>query len=102
MDHHGNILKIISLENDVTDQVKMEEALKHSKEELGLMLEEARNEVKEQFAEIESVKIRNEKMLEGALDAIITTNNDGLIEFFNAAAEKRSEERRVGKEGRAR
>ncbi len=88
MDHHGNILKIISLENDVTDQVKMEEALKHSKEELGLMLEEARNEVKEQFAEIESVKIRNEKMLEGALDAIITTNNGGLIEFFNAAAEK--------------
>jgi PAS domain S-box-containing protein len=27
-------------------------------------------------------------MLEGALDAIITTNNEGVVEFFNAAAEK--------------
>jgi PAS domain S-box-containing protein len=88
MDHNGEILKILSLENDITEQVKMEEALKHSKEELGQMLEEAKNEVKEQFAEIEAVKIRNEKMLEGALDAIITTNNDGVVEFFNAAAEK--------------
>jgi PAS domain S-box-containing protein len=88
MDHNGDILKIISLENDITEQVKMEEALKHSKEELGQMLEEAKNEVKEQFAEIEAVKIRNEKMLEGALDAIITTNNEGVVEFFNAAAEK--------------
>lgn len=88
MDHNGEILKILSLENDITEQVKMEEALKHSKEELGQMLEEAKNEVKEQFAEIEAVKIRNEKMLEGALDAIITTNNEGVVEFFNAAAEK--------------
>jgi PAS domain S-box-containing protein len=88
MDHNGDILKILSLENDITEQVKMEEALKHSKEELGQMLEEAKNEVKEQFAEIEAVKIRNEKMLEGALDAIITTNNEGVVEFFNAAAEK--------------
>ncbi len=88
IDHNGEILKILSLENDVTEQVKMEEALKRSKEELGLLLEEAKNEVKEQFKEIESVKIRNEKTLEGALDAIITTNKDGILEFFNAAAEK--------------
>lgn len=88
IDHNGEILKILSLENDVTEQVKMEEALKHSKEELGLLLEEARNEVKEQFKEIESVKIRNEKTLEGALDAIITTNKEGILEFFNVAAEK--------------
>ncbi|MGQ1945622.1 PAS domain S-box protein [Geofilum sp. OHC36d9] len=88
IDHNGNILKILSLENDVTDQVKMEDALKRSKEELGLLLEKARNEMKEQFKEIESVKIRNEKTLEGALDAIITTNHEGVVEFFNAAAEK--------------
>ncbi|ASB49036.1 PAS domain S-box protein [Alkalitalea saponilacus] len=88
MDHNGEILKIISLENDITEQVEMEEALKRSKDELGLMLEEARNEVKEQFKEMEAVKIRNEKTLEGALDAIITTNQDGVVEFFNAAAEK--------------
>jgi PAS domain S-box-containing protein len=88
IDHNGEILKILSLENDVTEQVKMEEALKNSKEELGQLLEEARNDVKEQFKEIESVKIRNEKTLEGALDAIITTNKEGILEFFNVAAEK--------------
>ena len=88
IDHNGEILKILSLENDITEQVEMEVALKRSKEELGLLLEEARNDVKEQFKEIESVKIRNEKTLEGALDAIITTNKEGILEFFNAAAEK--------------
>lgn len=88
MDHNGNIIKILSLENDVTDQVKMEGELVRSKDELGMLLEQARNEMKEQFKEIEAVKIRNEKTLEGALDAIITTNQDGTVEFFNAAAEK--------------
>lgn len=88
MDHNGKIIKILSLENDVTDQVKMEDELMRSKDELGMLLEEARNEMKEQFKEIEAVKIRNEKTLEGALDAIITTNQDGTVEFFNEAAEK--------------
>ena len=88
MDNEGEINKILSLDYDITEQVKMEEALQNSKEELGIMLDQARNEVKEQFKEIEAVKIRNEKTLEGALDAIITTNNDGIIEFFNVAAEK--------------
>ncbi|NLX71833.1 MAG: PAS domain S-box protein [Bacteroidales bacterium] len=88
VDHNGEIIKILSLENDVTETVKMEEALKHSKDELGRMLEDTRNEVKAQFAEVEAVKIRNEKTLEGALDAIISINNDGVVDFFNAAAEK--------------
>jgi len=88
VDHNGEIIKILSLENDVTETVKMEEALKHSKDELGRMLEDTRNEVKAQFAEVEAVKIRNEKTLEGALDAIISINNDGIVDFFNAAAEK--------------
>lgn len=88
MDNDGEIMKILSLESDVTEQVQMEEALKRSKDELGVMLEEARNEVKGHFKEIEAVKIRNEKTLEGALDAIITTNKEGILEFFNAAAEK--------------
>ncbi|MBK3516265.1 PAS domain-containing protein [Carboxylicivirga marina] len=88
IDHEGEIIKILSLENDITEQVKMEEELKHSKDELGVMLEEAKKEVTEQFKEVEAVKIRNEKTLEGALDAILTTNKDGIVEFFNAAAEK--------------
>ncbi len=88
IDNDGEIVKILSLENDVTDQVRMEEQMKRSKDELGIMLEQARDEMKEQFKEIEAVKIRNEKTLEGALDAIITTNKEGILEFFNAAAEK--------------
>ncbi len=88
IDHEGEIIKILSLENDITEQVKMEEALKRSKDELGIMLDEAKKEVTEQFKEVEAVKIRNEKTLEGALDAIITTNKEGQVEFFNAAAEK--------------
>lgn len=88
IDHEGEIIKILSLENDITEQVMMEEELKNSKDELGIMLNEAKIEVTEQFKEIEAVKIRNEKTLEGALDAIITTNNGGVVEFFNAAAEK--------------
>ncbi|MCU4163234.1 PAS domain S-box protein [Carboxylicivirga caseinilyticus] len=88
IDHEGEIIKILSLENDITEQVAMEEELKRSKDELGIMLEEAKKEVTEQFKEIEAVKIRNEKTLEGALDAIITTNKDGILEFFNLAAEK--------------
>ena len=87
IDHNGEVLKVLTLENDITDQVKMEEALKNSKEELGLLLEEAKNEVKEQFKEVEAVKIRNELTLEGALDSIITINKEGTVEFFNAAAE---------------
>ncbi len=88
IDNEGDILKILSLESDITDQVRLEEEMKRSKEELGVLLDEARNEMKEQFKEIEAVKIRNEKTLEGALDAIITTNKAGVVEFFNAAAEK--------------
>ena len=88
IDNHGDIVKILSLENDITDQVHMEEQMKRSKEELGELLEQARDEMKEQFKEIEAVKIRNEKTLEGALDAIITINKEGLVEFFNEAAEK--------------
>jgi PAS domain S-box-containing protein len=33
------------------------------------------------------IKVRNELTLEGALDAIITINQVGSIEFFNKAAE---------------
>lgn len=88
IDSYGEVLKVISLETNIADQVKLEQEMKRSKEELDLMLIETRNEMKEQFKEIEAVKIRNEKTLEGALDAIITTNKDGIVEFFNAAAEK--------------
>jgi PAS domain S-box-containing protein len=84
----GRVFKILSLENDICDQVKLEEEMKRSKEELEIMIQDARKEMKEQFKEIEAVKVRNEMTLQGALDAIITINKEGVIEFFNAAAEK--------------
>jgi len=56
--------------------------------ELNRKLREAKEEVKNQFKEIEKVKIRNEKTLEGFLDAIIMTDHDGVIQFFNKAAEE--------------
>lgn len=88
MDSEGEIIKILSLETDVTEQVTMEEQVRLAKDELGIRLEEAKNEVKEQFKVLEQSRLRNEKTLEGALDAIVTINKFGIIEFFNAAAEK--------------
>lgn len=88
IDSDGEVIKIMSLETNIADQVKLELEMKRSKDELDIMLRDARNEMKEQFKEIEAVKIRNEKTLEGALDAIITTDKEGIVEFFNAAAEK--------------
>ena len=88
IDQNGEVLKVLSLETDIADQVRLEHEMKHSKEELDIKLREQSEEMKAQFKEIEAVKERNEKTLEGALDAIITINKDGIIEFFNAAAEK--------------
>ncbi len=50
-------------------------------------LNEAKEEMKLQFKEIEIIKVRTELTLEGALDAIITINAVGSIEFFNQAAQ---------------
>lgn len=98
---YGEVSKIISIAHDITDQKEMEiitteqnkllkeqeEKLKASEVELQKKLEDAKKEVKQQFQEIEKVKIRNEKTLEGAHDAIITINQDGSIDFFNRSAE---------------
>ncbi len=87
VDDDGEVLYIKSLETNIAEQVKLEEEMRKSKDEVDILLRETRNEMKEQFKEIEAVKIRNEKTLEGSLDAIFTTSNEGTIEFFNAAAE---------------
>jgi len=87
VDDDGEVLYIKSLETNIAEQVKLEEEMRKSKDEVDILLRETRNEMKEQFKEIEAVKIRNEKTLEGSLDAIFTTSNEGTLEFFNAAAE---------------
>jgi len=100
-DIYGQVVKIIFIANDITEQKAMEfetkrqseqlqlqdEKLRISQVELSKKLELAKLEMKDQFREIEIIKIRNEKTLEGALDAIVTFSQHGKIEFFNKAAE---------------
>ena len=66
---------------------KQEQEILAHENELQTKLADARREVKAQFQEIERVKVRNEKTLEGAHDAIVTINQSGDVEFFNRAAE---------------
>lgn len=87
-DTEGDVLKVISLETNIADQVKLEREMQDSQKELDIRLQETRAEVEAKFKEIEAVKVRNEKTLDGMLDAIITTSSDGVVEFFNVAAEK--------------
>ena len=65
-----------------------EEQLRQNEIELNRKLREAREEVKNQFKEVEKIKIRNEKTLEGVLDAVVTIDQEGIIELFNKAAEQ--------------
>lgn len=89
-DSNDDIIKVISLENNIADQVKLEREMQDSQKELDIKLRQTRNEVEAKFKEIEAVKVRNEKTLDGMLDSIITTDSQGIVEFFNVAAEKLS------------
>lgn len=98
---YGEVSKIIQISYDMTEEKLMkieatkqneilkqqEEKLRESGKELSLRLEQAKLEMKHQFKEIEIIKLRNERTLEGALDAIITIDKNSKIEFFNKAAE---------------
>lgn len=100
-DMYGEVSKIIFLASDVTDrklielenqrqndQLKQqEELLRTQQEEITRQHEAFKHETEKIIKEIESVKLRNELTLEGALDAIVTINQDENIEFFNKAAE---------------
>ena len=95
------ISKVVAIAHEITEQKNMEQLSQEQSElikkqeqeiqahenELQTKLAEARREVKAQFQEIERVKVRNEKTLEGAHDAIVTINQAGDVEFFNRAAE---------------
>lgn len=101
-DMYDEVAKVILIANDINREKLMEiesveqtKILKKQEEQLRMneivlnkKLKEAREEVKSQFKEVEKVKIRNEKTLEGFLDAIITTDHDGVVQFFNVAAEQ--------------
>lgn len=101
-DMYGDVAKVVQISHDTTKEKEMEnemksqneqlrlqeEKLRMSGEELSRKLEAAKAEMKQQFIEIERIKLRNEATLEGALDAIVTINVDGRIEYFNKAAEE--------------
>lgn len=100
-DMYGDIAKVIYIAYDITNQISIErknkvqteklkeqeEKLQHSQDELTRKLREAREEMRMQFREIETVKLLNEKTLEGMLDAVVTINQDNKVQFFNKAAE---------------
>ncbi len=99
---YQTVEKVVFIGSDITRQVEMEEKsklqtkklieqeeqLRASREDLSRRLREAKEEMREQYKEIEIVKALNEKTLEGALDAIVSINQFGKIEFFNEAAEE--------------
>lgn len=101
-DMYGEVAKIVFIGHDITrekimeietiEQTKQlkyqEELLRQNEVELNRKLREAKEDIKVQFKEVERVKIRNEKTLEGFLDAIITTDQDGTVQFYNRAAEE--------------
>ncbi|MBN1253075.1 MAG: PAS domain S-box protein [Bacteroidales bacterium] len=100
-DMYGDIAKIVYIGYEITNQIKFEEEnkiqtqklraqeekLQQSQEELTKKLREAREEMRAQFREIETVKLLNEKTMAGMLDAVVTINQDNIIQFFNKAAE---------------
>lgn len=101
-DMYGEVAKVVFIGHDITREKimeiesqeqteqlrKQEEMLRQNEIELNKKLREAKEDIKNQFKEIEREKIRTEKTLEGFLDAIITTDQDGIVQFYNHAAEE--------------
>ncbi len=83
-DMYGELAKIIFIANEITEQKKMEMQTQLQTEQL----KKQEEDLKDKLVEIEQIKLKNEKTLEGAVDAIITINQNGTIEFFNHAAEE--------------
>jgi len=100
-DMYDDIAKIIYIGNDVTNEKlmeietkkqtellkKQEEALQQAKIDLKAELKKAKEEVELQFRELGKAQKRTELTLQGASDAIITFDQNGVIKFFNKAAE---------------
>ncbi len=100
-DMYGDVAKVIYLAGDITQkklveleneqhtllQKQQEEQLRAQQEEIKKQHLEFKEQMQEHIKEIEAVKVRNELTLEGALDAIVTINQDENIDLFNQAAE---------------
>ncbi|UZR92949.1 PAS domain S-box protein [Chondrinema litorale] len=98
----GEPIKVLKIAQDITHEKELEIAaqiqsqqledytkeLESFQETLSKKLQEARAEMKMQMDEIENEKIKNVSILESCIDAVITFNQLGFIEFFNVSAEK--------------
>lgn len=101
-DMYGEVNKVIYLASDITQkkQVELEnerqtQLLKQQEEQLRTQQDaiqkqhqEFKEKAQQHIEQVEAVKVRNEKTLEGALDAIVTINQKERVEFFNKAAEQ--------------
>jgi len=99
-DMYGDIEKVIYIGNDTTNEKlmeieskkqneilkKQEKLLKESEKELNRKLKLSKQEMQDQFKEVEKVKIRNEKTLLGLHDAVVSTSHDNKIIFLNNSA----------------
>lgn len=100
-DMYDDISKVIFIGNDKTNEKlmeietlkqtellkKQEEELNNSKAQLKEQLKQNKIQAEKQIKEVEKAKLRNERTLEGAADAIVTIDQNGVVKFFNKAAE---------------
>lgn len=101
-DMYGEVAKVLYLASDITQKKlveienekqtrllkQQEEQLRNQQIEITRQHQDFKQKMQQHIDEIESVKVRNEKTLEGALDAIVTINQNEEIELFNKAAEE--------------
>jgi PAS domain S-box-containing protein len=99
---YGDVTRVVFIGHDTTNEKQMdielrqqtdvlkkqEKQLRESEKELSKKLREVRIEMQNQYKEIEKIKIRYERTLEGSMDGILITGNDNKIIFFNKAAEE--------------
>jgi len=83
-DMYNELSKVVFIANDITSQKRLE--LEEQQKNDQLLRQEV--ELQQKLEEIRAVKIRNEKTLEGAMDAIITINSEEKVELYNRAAEE--------------
>ncbi len=101
-DMYGDVTRVVFIGHDTTNEKQMdielrqqtetlkkqEKQLRESEKELSRKLREVRIEMQNQYKEIEKIKIRYERTLEGVLDGVLVTSNDNKVIFFNKAAER--------------
>ncbi|WP_224995846.1 GAF domain-containing protein [Cesiribacter sp. SM1] len=109
LNDRGNVYKVMMLASDITEKKNAELAYVAQAEEIMVQeeklrvytaeletlqtslserLAEARQEMQRQIEEIAAEKAKNEAILEGCVDGVVSFNEKGTVEFFNHAAEE--------------